>query len=528
MKPHALYRLGRYSARRPLRVIATWLVLSVLVITAAGVFGQKLENTFGAPGLDSQRATDLLTSAGADQAGLTAQLVLTPLDEQATLSTADDAQLTRIRAAAAELPNVLAASTAISPDDRVAIIRLQYPVSEELTIADVENLQAFGDQAAAGSALRLEMGGDVFAAFAEGGTGLGELIGVVAAVVILLVAFGSLIAMGLPIGLALFGIALGISSLSLVNYLIDIPSWAPVIGSMVGLGVGIDYALFLVTRHREYLARGMTVEESAGRAVATAGRAVVIAGGTVVIAILGLAVAGVPFLTAGGVAVSIIVLTMVVASITLLPAFLGLAGHWINRLGIHRRRTQATAPAGAGWHRWGRHVSRNAKAYVIGAAVLLLALAAPVLALRVGTPDEGTLPSQRTERQAYDLVARGFGPGANGPLVIAVDTSADAGVVEPLANAVKADRGIAGVAAPAVNGGVTTIVAFPTTGPQDDATVETIQRLRADVFPAVLAQSPARAHIGGQTASRRRRRREGQRPASATSSARWYCCRSCC
>jgi RND superfamily putative drug exporter len=299
--------------------------------------------------------------------------------------------------------------------------------------------------------------------------------------------------------MALFGLALGISSMSLVAYLIDIPSWAPVLGSMVGLGVGIDYALILVTRHREHLAAGMTVVEAAGRAVGTAGRSVVFAGGTVVIAILGLAVAGVPFMTAGGVAISLIVLTMVLVSITLLPAFLGLAGHWINRLAV---RKVATSPGG-GWERWAVHVARHATAYVIGATVLLLTLAAPVLALRVGTPDDGSLPENRTQRQAYDLVAAGFGPGINGPLVIAVDISKDASVVPALLEAVRADEGIADVTPPQVNtaAGVATLVAFPTTGPQDDATVDTIKRLRAEVFPAAIGPSPAKAHVGGQTAS---------------------------
>jgi len=498
MMSNALYRLGRYAARRPWTVIGTWIVLAVLVVTAAGVLGQKLENTFGAPGLDSQRATELLSAAGNSQAGLTAQLVVTPRDDQATFSASTQAQAawTRLQSDVAGLPKVLGAGGTISPDGRVGIIRVQYPVIEDLSAADLENLQTFAAAHAAGSPLRIEMGGDLFSAFEEAETGRGELIGLIAAVIILLVAFGSLIAMGLPIGLAIFGIALGTSSLSLVTYLIDIPSWAPVIGSMVGLGVGIDYALFLVTRHREYLAQGLAVDESIGRAVATAGQAVVIAGGTVVIAILGLAVAGVPFLTGGGVAVSIIVLIMVAASITLLPAFLGLAGHWINRLAVRRTRTTA----GAGWQRWGRHVAKYAKTYAVTATVVLLALAAPVVALRVGTPDEGTLPDSRTERRAYDLVAKGFGPGLNGPLIVAIDISRDASVVEPLLSAITADKGIAAAMPPQVKAGVATIVAYPVTGPQDDATVDTIHRLRAEVFPAVLGESAARAHIGGQTA----------------------------
>lgn len=176
------------------------------------------------------------------------------------------------------------------------------------------------------------------------------MIGVIAAIIILLLAFGSLIAMGLPIGMAMFGLALGVGSMSLITYLVDIPSFAPQMASMIGLGVGIDYALFLVTRHREFLARGMTVEESAGRATATAGQAVIFAGGTVVIAILGLAIAGLPFMTAAAIATSVTVAIMVASSITLLPAFLGVAGHWINRLGIRRHNPQDGATVGAGWH----------------------------------------------------------------------------------------------------------------------------------------------------------------------------------
>ena len=200
--------------------------------------------------------------------------------------------------------------------------------------------------------LRLEMGGELFFAFEESSPG--ELIGVLAAALILLVAFGSLVAMGLPIGIALFGLAVGIGAMSLVAYVVDIPSWAPQLGSMVGLGVGIDYALFLVTRHRENLALGLDLEESIARAVATAGQVVVFAGGTVVVAILGLAVAGVPFVTAGGIAIALIVAIMVLASISLLPAFLRLAGPWINRLGFRRRERVATARGGGAGARTSR------------------------------------------------------------------------------------------------------------------------------------------------------------------------------
>ena len=521
-----LYRLGRFAARRPWAFIATWAIVAVLVVGASAGFGRDLEDAFEAPGLDSTAALDLLTAAESDAAGPTAQVVLTPLADGATFFDSADAraELAKVQAATAKLPNVLgtgdpagalavgpefaAASGSVSPDGRVALIRVQYRLIEQLTMDDLQNLKALAVQARQDSPLQIELSGDLFFTFEEPQTGVGEMIGLIAAVVILLLAFGSLIAMGLPIGLALFGLALGISSMSLITYLIEIPSWAPQIASMVGLGVGIDYALFVVTRHREFLARGMTVEESVGRAIATAGQAVIFAGGTVVIAILGLAVAGVPFMTSAGIAISVIVLLMVVASITLLPAFLGLAGHRINRFGIRSHRVETGAagrmqPVSADWERWGRHVSKHAWTYAIGVTVVLLAFTAPVVALRVGFPDEGSLPDRRTERRAYDLLAEGFGPGINGPLVIAVDISQDPSVVEPLRDAILADRGVATVAPPLVNteASVATLLAIPNSAPQDDATLDTVKRLRTEVFPPVLATSTARAHVGGQTAT---------------------------
>ena len=374
---------------------------------------------------------------------------------------------------------------------------------EQLDPVDLENLKDLVTDSPAGSQLQVEASGDLFFAFEEAPTGVGEAIGLLAAVVILLVAFGSVLAMGLPIGIALVGLTVSVSGLSLITYLVDIPSFAPVVGAMVGLGVGIDYALFVVTRHREYLAEGLHVPEAAGRAVATAGQSVIFAGGVVVIAILGLAVSGIPFMTAAGIAISVVVGTMVVAALTLLPALLGLAGHRINGLRSRRRQRQKAHVADRMWRRWGRHVSAHAWVYAVGATALLVALAAPALSLRLGFPDEGALPDSRTERQAYDLLADGFGAGVNGPLIIAVDVSSDSGVLEPLAAAVAADPGVASVAPAELSGDgqVATLVAIPSTPPQDAATMETVERLRTQVFPEVLAGSTASAHVGGQTAT---------------------------
>lgn len=508
----ALYRLGRFAARRPIMVIAGWLLAAIVVVGASATVGRDLEDSFEVPGLDSQLAVELLSNASADQAGLTTRVVATPREPDSIVTSAAlGNELVALRAALMDLPSVIAvAEPVISPDNRVALIQLQHPEVAELGPDDLDDLEAAVVEERQGSALQIEMGGDLFFAFDEAETGTGEMLGLVAAVVILLLAFGSIIAMGLPIGMALFGLALGVSSMSLVTYLIEIPSWAPDIGAMVGLGVGIDYALFLVTRHREFLGNGMTVEESIGRAVATSGQAVVFAGGTVVIAILGLAVAGVPFMTAAGVATSLIVLTMVLASITLLPAFLSLAGTSINRFGIHRRAQTSSGGTrmnpGPGWERWGRHVSRRAWPYALGVTALLLAMAAPVLDLQLGFPDEGTQAETTTQRRAYDLVATGFGPGTNGPLLIAVDLRDAPGrtdLVEALAAAIATDPGIASINPPLIDGDadVATIVAVPTTSPQDVATVDTIARLRSEAFTRVLDGTSVTAHVGGQTAS---------------------------
>ncbi len=487
--PNLLYRLGRSAAIRPWVTIGVWVVLAFIVIASSVAFGRDLEESFEAPGLDSYQAAELLNEAQADEGGVTAHVVLEARDAAT--------QLAPVEAALAELPNVVSTTSSVSPDGAIALVRVQYPAIEHLDDSDLENLKDTVADLDDESSLTVEAGGDLFFAFEQAPTGLGEVAGMVVAMVVLLIAFGSFVAMGLPIGMALSGLVVGVTSMSLVTYLIDIPAWAPELAAMVGVGVGIDYALFLVTRQREYLAQGIPVAEAVGRSLATAGQAVLFAGGTVVVAILGLLFAGIPFVTGGGVAISAMVLVMVLASLTLLPALLGLAGHRIN--GRHRSPHRPST----GWTRWGAHVTRNATAYLVGGAVLMLALAAPVLALNLGFPDDGTKPESRTERRAYDLIAEGFGAGANGPLVIAVDVSHDASVVAPLADAVAADPGISSVSEPSIdrNAGVATLVAQPTTSPQDEATQETVARLRSEVFPAVLDGSSATAHVGGQTAT---------------------------
>ncbi|MXM68794.1 MMPL family transporter [Streptomyces sp. HUCO-GS316] len=535
MLSKALLRLGASAARHPWRVIAAWLIAATLAVLAAVAFGGRNADSMTAPGLDSQRAAQLIERAGTGQEGMTAQVVVTPLDDGATFFDHGSARtaLTRLQTEVKRLPHVLGTSdpagaldaggdTAVrgglvSADGRIAVVRVQYPDQSRLSAKDLDALVDLGDRLRAELPLRIEMGGSLFYAFSDPDGGASELIGLLAAAAILFLAFGSLVAAALPIGMAVFGLTVGVATMTVLAGVTDVPTFAPVLGSMVGLGVGIDYALFVLARHREYLARGLDPHEAAGRAVATAGRPVVFAGGTVVVSILGLAVANVPFMTVGGLAVSIVVLTMVVASVTLLPAFLGAAGPRLARAGrigralqtrklgrlARQRDTAAGAAHAAGWRRWIGHVSRHPVPYAVGAAGLLLTATLPVLGLRVGLPDDGSLPHSRTERRAYDLVAEGFGPGTNSPLVIAADPTGDPGVLDRLVGAVAADPGIASVAPTHIDRatGIATLVVFPTTSPQDKATADTIARLRMDVLPTAIGHGPARAHVGGAAAS---------------------------
>ncbi len=515
---HLLYRWGRWAARRPWRAIGVWIVLAFAVVSASALRGHPLDDTMTTPGTDSAAAATLLARTGTGSGGLTAYVILTPRDAEATFFASPQARadLAKVERSLDALPHLLGATDpaaliasgqaaaidaqAVSRDGRIAIVRLQYPPIDNVDKSALTALKAALESSASSSSLRLEAGGDLFFTFEEAPTNLYEALGVLVAVIVLLIAFGSLLAAGLPLIIGLFGLLVGTSALSLVAYLVDIPVWAPVMASMVGLGAGIDYALFLVTRHREYLAAGVTVPEAVGRSLATSGQAVVFAGGTVVVAILGLTFAGLPFIAAGGVGISLVVLVMVMAAVTLLPALLGLAGHRLGRPGRFARRHRSTGSAPR-WNRWGTHVTRHPVAYLVTATGLLLALAAPVLALRLGMPDEGSYPQVRTERRAYDLVAQGFGPGAISPMVIAVDTAGDASATQRVADAVGHDPGIAKVSVlspPTSEIGIVTAQA--TSSPQDAATKDTLARLRAEVLPRAIGTSAATAHVGGYSA----------------------------
>ena len=505
-----LYQLGRACVRHKWRTIGAWMIASLSLIGLNQAVGGELTNGFAVPDFDSQSAYDLLADRFPAEGGVNAQVVV----EAPTGSLlSDPVQRKVIEGIAAELRAIEGVERVvppipgqtISPSGTIGLFRVAYSPDLMPSLSMLEDLEETGRNVVGTSgALRIEFGGDLYNAVDEPETGVGEILGLVSAVFVLLLAFGSIVAMGLPIGLALFGLALGIGGIiGLVAIAMNVPVWTPNMASMIGLGVGIDYALFIVTRFREGLADGLTVEDAAGRANATAGLSVIFAGGTVVIAILGLAMAGLPFMTAAAVAVSIVVALMVAASITILPALLGWAGHRVNPKKMRIKQEIRPSSGPGGWQRWGDHVAKHAWPYMLSTLALLLALTAPVLDLKLGFPDQGNVPEERTSRRAYDLLADGFGPGFSGPLLVALDTAnVSDQELKVLATALQNDPGVAFVQPPERSpvGEAAIILIFPTTTPQDPETVALLNRIRGPIFSSVLSDQ-GRAHVGGATAS---------------------------
>jgi RND superfamily putative drug exporter len=321
---------------------------------------------------------------------------------------------------------------------------------------------------------------------------------------VLVVAFGSVVAMGLPLVTALVGLGIGLSLITLLGSLLDLNSAGPILATMIGLGVGIDYALFIVTRHRQFLRDGFEVAEAAGRAIATSGSAVVFAGGTVVIAILGLQVAGLPMVTSMGLAAAIVVAVMVLVSIVLLPALLGIVGHRIDRLKVPGLRVKGENGGPSLGARWAAAVSRRPWRS-LGAGLFVLALlTVPLFSIRLGTADDGNLAQTSTLRRSYDLLTEGFGPGFNGPLMLAVDLhGAQPDMLDALRTEVAATPGVQYAVDPITNDAADTAVltVFPNSKPQDSATEDLINRIRDDVVPAVQAAHGGHTYVTGSTAA---------------------------
>jgi RND superfamily putative drug exporter len=503
----ALERWARFSCRRAGWIVLSWVAFLAAVVLVSRSAGGELADNFSLPGAEAQRGVDLLKQRFPSQAGDSAVIVF--VADDGFESEAIRSRIEAVLADVAALPPVVAVE---SPYERPAYISASGTIARAVVHwnaraieADKAEVEHFIEVAegASGDGLRIEAGGRIVEA-AERVELSSEVIGLMAAVVILLVAFGSVVAMGLPIGSALFGIGAAVSIVLALARFIDFPEFTAQFIAMIGIGVGIDYCLLVVTRFREGLHHGKSVEESVVLAVTTSGRSVIFAGAVVTIAFFGLFLMGLPFIAAVGFGTAIAVVLAVSVAVTLLPAVLSLLGHRVDALKVpFLHSTEGVDPA-SGWYRLAKAIQRRPLPFATAGTAVLLTLSAPVLWLDMGFTDAGNNPKSWHTRQAYDLLTEGFGPGFNGPIIVAIDTAGGgAERVEALRTAIAATPNVAGVQ-PALQspaGDTAVITLFAGTAPQDNATTGLVHVLRDRVIPETLEGSGAQAFVTGAVAS---------------------------
>ncbi|MFC5668237.1 MMPL family transporter [Kitasatospora misakiensis] len=506
-----LYRLGRLCFRRRRTVLAVWLALLIAIGGAAAAFGGKTTEEFKVPGTEAQATLDRIKDTFPAQGHGSAQVVFRT-DAAGGIAAPENARAVgEAVARIAAVPGVAGipdpyATGALSPDGKVALGLVSFDSKlGDITDGQREAVRAAADPARA-AGITVAFGGDAYNRMAqvEGG----EVVGLIVAGLVLVVTLGSLVAAGLPLVTALVGVGVAMAGVFTVAGSFEVISTAPVLALMVGLAVGIDYALFIVSRYRRHLAEGLEPEEAAARANATAGSAVVFAGLTVVAALAGLAVAGVPFLTVMGLASSAAVVIAVLVAVTLLPAVLGFAGRAIDRLPVRlpvRRRASRTAGRVTLGERWAGFVVRRPLAVLLAGLTALVALAVPAASLTLGLPGGGSQAAGTDARTAYDLVDRGFGPGFNAPLVVVVDAKgaerpeqAVQGVAERLAGL----PGVRTLLPPQLDGPSRTalVPVIPKTGPDHADTRQLVTDIR-DRRDALTAGTGARIDVTGTTAA---------------------------
>jgi putative drug exporter of the RND superfamily len=497
-----LARLARTLTHHWKRSLAAAVVVIILIGFAAGAGGEAADD-WSIPGTESQQALDLFRDHSPAFAGADSTIVFSV--ENGTLAerrNTIEAALDRIRA----LPNVeqvadpFAEGGTMSEDGRIAAADVRYSLEpDELEKKDGEDLLAAAETGER-DGVDVSARGVLIDLASEQEAPVGELVGVAIALVLLTLLFRSLAAMAATLVGALIGVAVGQMLLAALAEPLGLPSFASVIAMMLGLGAGIDYALLIIARFREQAAAGNTRRDASAKSAATSGASVVAAGVIVMVAIAGLLVIGIPFIGKLGLAAAIAVGAVVVSALTILPIMIGALGRWITP-----KKPEHVLPSRA-FERWGERVTARPWVSIAAGVLVLLVFAFPVLDMRLGQPDDGNQPEGKTQRVAYDLQSEAFGPGYNGPFLIAVDTPNGAPETEQqlarLRTALEDSEGIASVSEPqpSEDGEMATIFAIPTTAPQDQRTSDLLQRLRDDVIPQATAGTPLRAYIGGNTA----------------------------
>ncbi|MET8181208.1 MMPL family transporter [Streptomyces sp. NPDC005336] len=508
--------LARWCFRHRLLVLLMWLLALGGISVAGQGAGAAYANVFSVPGTESEKAQDLVKSAFPESAGDMDTVVWqvaggtvrdTAVRERLSASLGKIGRLVTVGTVTS--PYSAAGATQISRDGRTAYARITYhKTAQELSVDEAERIV---DTAATArtDGVRVEVSGPVAEKTEEGQAGnIAEFVGLAAAAVVLYLAFGSLLAMALPLISALFSVGTGVMAIKLLSHGADVPELAATLSTLIGLGVGIDYALFIITRHRQGLKAGLDPEEAAVRALDTSGRAVLFAGGTVCIALLGLLALRLEFLTGVAIATTSMVVLTMAASVTFMPALIGLFGRRV----LSRRERRRLAAAGSGEEeprglavRWAAFVQRRPGRLLTAAAIVLATLTIPFFSLRLGISDQGNRPESNTTRQAYDMLAEGFGPGFNGPLqlIAAVGGGGDTVALRQLADTVRNDPDVASVVSLPSRPGATTAVVqvIPRTAPQDEATSDLISRLRDTTIPAAEHRTTMNVYVGGQTAT---------------------------
>ncbi len=505
-----LYRLGRGAARRRFLVLGVWVLVAGAVFAAGRIAGPALVDDFRIPGSEAERALDVLRARFPEQAGTTATIVFHA--RTGTLATpaamaAIEGTLQRVaglpHVVAVDDPTATGGEAGISRDRTIAFTTVHYDEGlTRLGRAAADRLSAVVAPARA-AGLQVELGGPLVEFTHLPEPRGSEIVGLTAAVVVLFLAFGSLTAMGLPIVTALLGLGTSLAIVWLISHVGDIPTLTPTLATMLGLGVGIDYSLFIVTRFREGLGRGLAVGDAIGRAVATAGQAVLFAGFTVMVAIWGLWVSGIPFVGLIGSVASIAVLVAVAAALTLLPALLGILGRRVDALGIGWPRRRSQTDHQGIWARWARVVATHPWRSLVAGLAVVGTLMVPMFSMRLGL-DVGVAGKDSTQARAAALIAEGFGPGVNGPLLLVAElpTPGDASAVQAVVAAVRSDPDVAAVTQPAVsaNGRTAVVTAIPRSARGSSATGDLVERLRERVLPPIERETGATILVGGATA----------------------------
>ncbi|MFI5826771.1 MMPL family transporter [Streptomyces sp. NPDC051578] len=525
--------IARWCVRHRLATVLIWLLALAGTGVAAGAAGSAFSNDYEVPGTESGRAATLLREGFHGQGGDTDTIVWRAPGHQTARTPSVEQRMTRALEAVSRLPGVGSVAgpygshpgqaARISPDGRTAyaVVTFDLPADSVPKAQAEAVVRAAKNPVTQADGLQVELGGRAIALTRTPSTHYAEAVGVGIAAVVLYLAFGSLAASLLPIATALVGVGTAYFATTLLGHALPVADFAPMLGTLVGLGVGIDYALFIVTRHRKGLGRGLPVEEAAVQAVATTGRAVVFAGATVCIALLGMLVLRLGFLDGVAIAASLTVILTVAASVTLLPALLSVIG--TRALSRRERRRLAKegprpeAPAGFA-ARWSAFVERHFKLLGLVAAAVMAVLALPTASLHLGTSDQGNDPAASTTRKAYDLLAgspareaappspaAGFGPGTNGPLTVVarLDGAGDRIAVDRLADALRTAKGVASAAPPVFNrsGDTAVLTVVPDSAPQSRTTSDLVDTLRRDVVPRAARGSSMEVHVGGVTAS---------------------------